>query len=381
MISPEAVQQLVRSPERKCLTLYFDTGPNQPRSAFRARLNNLLKSVDSRVAPADRNAFEKSVARVTNYLDQLRSKNRSVLLFATEKDWQEFTSRVPVRDEVWWGAPNVNQLLWLLDEYRPYGVLIPDQKKVRFLAVRMNEFEEHREFSAGIDTREWKKQSLGASNRGGPSNMQKGGHDIDSFNSRYLEKVRAFWTGTHKSIAELIERYHIKRLIVAGNKSFVPEFVKSLPPKMREGVVTQIPLEAVTSPGEAVRRIFPGIEAWERKRESAIVSELLNAAGVSAKAAVGVDSALKYVQSGRAARLVISKDFDLDVSRCARCGHVSANHAGACVGCGAREIEKARLAGDLPRLIAQHRLPVEIVRGPAADELTTNGGIGVFLRF
>ena len=381
MISPEAVQQLAASPERRCLTLYFDTGPNQPRSAFKARFHNLLKGLNSTVPPADRPALEKSVARIAGHLDSLRSTSRSVLLFATEKNLQEFTSRVPVRDEIWWGAPGVSQLLWLLDEYRPYGVLIPDQQKVRFLAVRLNEFEEYKEFDTDIDTSEWRKRQVGTSGPGSPSNMQRGGHDVDKFSNHLMEKVRAFWTGLHKPIGELIDRYHIRRIVVAGNRSLVPEFVKSLPSRIRDCIIVQTSIETVTSPGEAVKRIFPEIEAWERKRESTLVAELLDAAGVSLKASVGVESVLKYVQAGRAARLVVARNFDRDVSRCAKCSAVSANHVSTCSQCGAGEIEKSRLAHNLPRLVAQQRLPVEVVKGPAAEELTRNGGIGVYLRF
>lgn len=381
MITPEAVQQLTNSPERRCLTLYFETGPNQPRSAFKARFHNLLKGLNGSVPAADRKAFDKAVARVTDYLDALRSTGRSVLVFATEKDRQEFSSRVPVRDEIAWGAPDTNQLLWLLDEYRPYGVLIPDQQKVRFLAVRLNEFEEYREFTTDIDTSEWRKRQVGTSSRGGPSNMQRGGNDVDKFSNHRIEKVRAFWTSLHRPLAELIARYHIQRLVVAGNRSMVPEFTKSLPPGMSSSVVAQVNLDVIANPDDAVKRISPEIEAWERGRETVLVSELLNAAGVSAKAAVGLEPALKFIQSGRAARLVMAKDFDQPVKHCAKCRYVSANHANSCSSCSAEDIEKATLAAVLPGLVARHRVPVEVVRGPAAEEIKKNGGIGVFLRF
>ena len=351
MISPEAVQQLASSPERRCLTLYFDTGPNQPRSAFKARFHNLLKGLNSSVPPADRPMLEKSVARIANYLDSLRSTSRSVLLYATDKNLQEFTSRVPVRDEIWWGAPSVSQLLWLLDEYRPYGLLIAEQQMVRFLAVRLNEFEEYKEFTTDIDTSEWRKHEVGTSGRVGPSNMQRGGNDVDKFSDHLTEKVRAFWTSLHKPISELIDRYHIRRIVVAGNRSLVPEFVKSLPAKVRDCVITEVSIATVTSPGEAVKRIFPEIEAWERKRESLIVTELLDAAGVSSKASVGIESVLKFVQTGRAARMVVAQDFDQDISRCAKCSTISANHVKTCSSCGAGEIEKSRLAHNLPRLV------------------------------
>jgi ribosomal protein L7Ae-like RNA K-turn-binding protein len=196
-----------------------------------------------------------------------------------------------------------------------------------------------------------------------------------------MEQVKRFWKTLHKPLAKLVERYHIHRLVLAGTKSVLPEFARSLPPAIGKLVVTQLNMETFTNPTDAVHRVFPGIVAWEEQRERALVGDLLNAAGISKKAAVGVDSVLKFVQDGRASRLVVAKDFDAKVSRCAQCSNVSVRSNSHCAKCSAADLEKVNLTAILPRLVVDHGLPIDVVKGDAAKELARSGGVGAFLRF
>jgi hypothetical protein len=378
MISPESVRQLAQSTEKHCITLYLNTGPNLNRSQFAARFHNLARNLNSQVPAADSRVFERVAARVTNFLNQYRPAANSILIVASEAGWQEFASRVPVRDEVWWGAPNTNQLLWLLDEYRPYGLLVAEQLKVGFLAVRLNEFEEFKEFSTDIDTSTWREQNAGSSpGRGGV----RGGRNTDSFDHRYLERVKAFWRTLHRPLADLVERYHIRRIVLAGSKAILPDFAKTLPAKLSELVIAQVHMDALSNPHDAVKRVWPEISAWELRRDQAVVKELLNAAGISNRAAVGIEPALKFVQEGRAARLVVSTGSNQMVTHCASCQFVSSNNTSNCRNCGADVRQKSTLEDVLPRLVATHSVPVLVVKGDAATELDLSGGVGVFLRF
>jgi len=379
MISPDAVRQLAQSEENRCLTLYLNTGPDQPRSTYQARFRNLLKGLNSSVPAEDRKVIDAVAAKVTNFLNQYQPAGNSILIYATDKNWQEHSSRVPVRDEVHWGRPDVNQLVWLLQEYRPYGVLIAEKEHVRFLAVRLNEFESYREFSADIDTRDWRKQVIGSSGRG--DSVQKGGRDARAFDNRYMEQVRRFWRSLHKPITELVDQYHVQRLVLAANKSLLPEFARSLPANLSSAVVTQAALDGFTSPTDAVKRIYPKIEAWEEERDKRLVVELLNAAGIGVKAAVGIEPVLKYIQDGRAARLIVAKGYDDEIAQCAACGHTGPASGRACSRCSANDVKKASLASALARLAVRYNVPVEVVKRSPAVELIKNGGLGAFLRF
>lgn len=378
MISPQDVKRLTASNDRHVLTVYFSTSPDLPRTGYAARLRSLLREVEPLVSSEDRKQYEQVVAKVTNFVGQYRPTGNSFLVFAGPKSWDEYSSRVPVRDEVWWGRPNTAQLLWLLEEFRPYGVLIAGIEHVRFLAVRMNALEAFQEFHAEIDTSQWRERRVGTKGRGA---VQKGGRSVEAFDQRYMEHVRRFWKTLHKPLAELVERYHIRRLALAGTKSVLPDFARSLPAAIGKMVVAQLNLETFTTPTDAVQRVFPEVAALEAKREQATVNELLAAAGISKRAAVGIDPVLKHLQAGRTSRLVVVKGLDAEVSRCNKCQQVSGLANGQCPRCNSADLGRVKLAGVLPRLVLEHGLPVEVIRSQVGTELARSGGVGAFLRF
>jgi len=379
MVSPQDVKRLTESTDRHVLTLYFNTRKGQRRSAYPARLRSLLHRIEAGVPAGDRKQYDQAAAKLMNFVSQYQPAGNSLLVFAGPKSWDEFPSRIPVRDEVSWGPPNTAQLLWLIEEYRPYGVLVAGIEHVRFLSVRLNEFEVFKEFHADIDTSQWRKQVVGSRGRG--DSVQKGGRSIEAFDQRYMEQVHRFWKSLHKPLAELVERYRIRRLVLAGTKSVLPEFAHSLPPAISNLVVTQMNMETFTNPADAVHKVFPDIVAWEQKRERALIAELFGAAGISKKAAVGVEPVLKFLQDGRASRLIVAKDFDAEVTRCTQCLNVSASTNSHCAKCSATDLRKVSLTTILPRLVVDHGLPIEVVKGEAAKELTRSGGVGAFLRF
>ncbi|MBN2465209.1 hypothetical protein JXD38_06265, partial [candidate division WOR-3 bacterium] len=293
MVSPKEAKRLTDSTDRHILTLYFNTRPGQPRSAYPARLRSLLHELVPAVPTEDRKQYEQAADRLMNFISQYQPAGNSLLVFAGSKSWDEFPSRIPVRDEVDWGLPNTAQLLWLIEEYRPYGVLVAGAEQVRFLSVRLNEFEAFKEFSTSIDTSQWRKQRVGSRGRGDA--VQKGGRNTEAFNQRYMEQVRHFWKTLHKPLAELIEHHRIRRLVLAGTKSVLPEFAKSLPPKISNLIVSHVNMETFVSAADTARRVLPEITVWEQRRERMTVDELFGAAGISRQAAVGIDPVLKFL--------------------------------------------------------------------------------------
>ncbi len=378
MITPETVKRLTESTNEHCLTLYLNTGPDLPRSTYVVRFRGLLKEINSRVRPGARRQFDAAAERVTHLLEQFRPRGNSCLVYADEKTLEEFSSRVPVRDEVHWGRPDASQLLWLLEEYRPYGLLIADKEYVRFLAVRLNEFECCEEFAADIDTTAWRRRAVGSAGRG-PA-LQKGGTDSRAFDNRYAEQIRHFWRSLHKPLAELVNRYHVRRLVLAANKSLLPEFAASLPASLTAGVVIRTTLDAFTSPTDAVRRVFPEIEFWEEEHDRKLVAELLSAASVGNRAAVGIAPVLKHLQEGRVANLVVAKGLDREAFDCDNCGYVT-TETSACPSCGRNRLHKVGLARSLALLTARGKVPVSIVKRAPAAELLQNSGLGAFLRY
>lgn len=378
MIPPETVKQLAQSTDNQCLTLYFNTGPTDRRSTWSARYKKLLRDLNGQIPGRERRAFDTAVEQTANFLGQYEPKGNSFFSCSSRAGWQQFASRVPVRDELTWGRPNVSQLLWLLEEYRPYGVIVADREHVRFLAVRMDEFEEYREFKAEIDTKAWRKQATAAS--GGGRGRPRAVVDANSFDSRYMEQIRRFWRTVQKPLAELLDRYHVRRIVLAGNKSLLPEFAKTLSPALAGAVVTQVGLEAFTTPAAAVKKVYPEILRWESARDARLVASLLDSASISRRAAVGVEPVIRLIQDGRASRVIVARDFDRPLAEC-ECGVVTEPSGQSCPQCGDGATRKTTLLLALPRLVLANNVAFDVIKGRPGEELARNGGLGAFLRF
>ena len=106
MVSPKDVKRLTESTDAHILTLYFNTGSDQQRSAFPARLRSMLHGIEPGIPAKDRKHYDQAAAKLMNFVSQYQPAGNSLLVFAGPKSWDEFPSRIPVRDEVSWGLPN-----------------------------------------------------------------------------------------------------------------------------------------------------------------------------------------------------------------------------------------------------------------------------------
>jgi peptide subunit release factor 1 (eRF1) len=127
---------------------------------------------------------------------------------------------------------------------------------------------------------------------------------------------------------------------------------------------------------ELLQRLEPIIAKFEEKRQMAAVTRLL---GTDNGTVTQVDETLAQLQSGTVRSIVVSRDFDLDLRQCKKCGLASRAANPVCAAC-AGELRKVALRELLPALLAAHNTEVEIVSGDAARMLSRAGGMGGWLR-
>ena len=137
MLKPELIRSL---PELAgpVLTAYLDTdrakqSSRWPKPAYLARFQSQAKSLAASIPAEDRVAFRKQLERITAYLEGHTVRSRGMLIFSGPGAWQAIPLQVAVEDEIHWGVPALAQLLWLLDENKPCGVVVAGRKRLRFL--------------------------------------------------------------------------------------------------------------------------------------------------------------------------------------------------------------------------------------------------------
>lgn len=309
------------------LTVYLDTNPANPRNLGRpsgagAWVKTHARELATRLTNTDPQLIKNHAQRIDAYLDDHLARAKGLIFFAGAKSWKIVRLQVPVEDEIYWGKPSLGQLMWILDEHQPHGVLVVDRNGARFFRYWLGEIEEQKQDRFELDLSQWRRRVFVA----GPT-----------------EAAEATWN-------ELPETCRAQGALVRG-----------LPAR-------------VTGP-ELQRRLEPEIEAWKRARE---LEDVVLAAGEGPRASLGIDTTLARIQQGEVRSLLVVRGLSGRVRVYRQCGWVDRNPEDTCHRCGgARETESLRTA--FPELAHARNIPIEVVAGPAAERLRSVDGLAAWL--
>lgn len=384
MFSRRDLEKLLQAHSNPILSVYVNTDPaRDPKASYRIWLKDALKDLETDIESAGLRPFRESAEHVTNYIREHRPQGKSWVGFVNEELFETFNLRVPVENEVQWGRPEVTQLEWLLEEFRPYGVVLVDSERVRLFLVAMNEIRELDEQVLGIDTSSWRKkdmmppsQAQGTPVRGAVG----GGSHRDAYSERRKVQVERFWREASKGLRQLKELHGVRQAVLGGPKTARDGFLQILGADA-EMVIGQISTRTGAPGAEVLEESLPVIQSYERDREAPIVQELLRRASTSAQANVGLPATLKALQEGRVETVVVNRRLDKTVKECSDCGYVLEKDRAECPHCGSTQLQEVSLRAMLPVLLRRHGATMEIVREQAADELEPHGGIGALWRY
>jgi peptide chain release factor subunit 1 len=371
MIATEQLQQLLafEGGEHGVLSVYLHLAPSlQVKRAYRVVFSDLAKQVREELDAAGREALDREVARVEQYLAELEPDSRSLVVFScTPRDfWQVYKLPVPVADLVRFEpTPYVRPLLDALDEYERYAVALVDKERARVFTVYLGEIEEER------DLFDWV-----------PPKHKQGGWSQANYQRHHEAHVHWHLKHVAEALATLYRRRPFDRLVLAGPEEATSELRRLLPRVLQSRVVGVFPAELFASEAEILERTLAIERQVERANEERLVAELVDAAGAGVRAVCGAEATLDALWRGAVHKLVLAENTPLQGGQCTQCERLTASGEGACPTCGA----PLRLIRDLAEQAVDRALAqdagVEIVHGEAAERLRAAcGGLGALLRF
>jgi hypothetical protein len=376
MLKPDLIQSL---PELAgpALTVYLDTNPAKEfnrglKPGYLTRFESQAKSIADAVSPIHTEAFREQVMRVEEYLRIHPLPYKGIAIFAGSDAWEVVPLQIEVQDEIRWGAPAVAQLYWLLDEHKPYGLVVVDQKRARFFLYWLDELLEleEKEFRMKVT----KKKEMGPVARAGGVRMSRG-TNRDAFENR----VAAQYAHYYRQIAERTERWctaqHLQSVFLAGLSEVSKGIWKDLPQSLQERA---IPVEedlGWMSRAELLQRFQPIVVEREREREMKLIGDLL---GTGRGVVVGIDETLAQLQKGTIRTVVIAKGLNTTLLRCGECLWVDRAADRRCPACG-RDRYEVQLREILPELARRYNISMEVVSGEAASKIREAGGMGAWL--
>jgi hypothetical protein len=363
------------------LTAYLDINPANPRNQRTPRgyvtwLKATGRALENYVPRSDREAFRTQLQRVDQYLRMDPPRGRGVVVFSGSNVWEVVPLQVDVAEEVHWGKPSLQHMLWLLDEHRSRGVVVIEGSGARFFQFWLGSITEDRTAAFSADISSWRAKHLVGPSHPGVS--KRHGVQRDRVRDRMAAHRNRFARELARRISRWAEEREIGPIVLAGINEMVDTAFKALPESMRQRVSVVRKALPRVGVGEVEAKLGPALTRWERQYEKALVSKLIEAHG-SREVAIGLDATIARLQDGSVREMVAARGLSGSVRQCPMCGRADRSADMLCAACGA-ERQTRSLRTILPQFATLYSVPVEVVAGEAAAKLSQAGGIGAWLR-
>lgn len=338
----------------KTLSLYVQVDPslfeNQGRTpGWRIWLKNSLRDLR---AQHDDPALGELIARADHFFTTLRPECKAVAAFYTPRSEEVLRLKVPVvGPECHFGRPAVASLLWLLDEYEPYVVVLVDSAKARFFVAQLGRaglggtrFNEVREY-------DFPPKYLGATNAG-QGGYTLGGNNRDAFAATLEDHARRFYREIAEQCGNLLEETGSQRILLGGIEGSANAVIAQMHETVSRCVIGFVPTPLHLSDQATWDHMMPRAIEFEREHEQALVDEVVDLAKAGGRGALGTATVLECLKNKQVELLLVPWPL--------------------------RETE---LQLRLPELAMASSARIELVAGPAAARIEEEGGLAARLYY
>lgn len=314
MFNLEDVKQMLTQADENTLSVYLNVNnaaqENQASPpAWQTWLRNALNDTGKGVSKAQRQSWEALVEQVQQYLEGYTPSSKSLILFSGA-GWdavQAYELNLPVENQISYGAPNVAPLLWIIDEYEPYLVVLVDQEEARFFTSNLGSIGFDESVERSEDVSEWREKTIMSNPGPGVDHgAVHGGSGRDDFEKRMDEQRIRLYRDAAAHIEKLMQQHGAQRVIFGGAEQSAHAVVHLLPDKLKSAVVGILPIPVRNSTAQIFEQVLPAAQEFERQRELEMVTQVIDFARAGGRGALGRKDVLLAMDMQRVERLVMS---------------------------------------------------------------------------
>ncbi|HZT07510.1 MAG TPA: Vms1/Ankzf1 family peptidyl-tRNA hydrolase [Chloroflexota bacterium] len=351
------------------LSAYLDTSPQRTDGpGWLLTLRDHAKELRDKLADPVAEGFEAAVQLAERFLtDAFVPTHPGIALFSTESRGAYVVNLPyrPVEGVVWMKGARIEPLVAALDDFERVAVALLDKEDARLYTVFLGEIEARLSLTDYVPG----KQATGG--WFGLSQTRYARHHEDHVHRHVSRTIDA--------LLDLDREYPFDRLLVGGPDEIAAMLRRKLPSRLRGRLAGSVSLPMFASERDVLDAARRVAEDVEREHEIALVSELLDSAGLK-HTAIGLDDVLAALADGRVHELLVAESFDAAGAECQVC-HRLLPARDRCVWCDAPTITVPDLREQVVRRALDQGASIEIVRGEAASKLNEQGGMGAWTRF
>ncbi|WP_192484839.1 MULTISPECIES: hypothetical protein [Cysteiniphilum] len=194
-------------------------------------------------------------------LEPRNISGRSVALFSDHNDVIELPLPIPTQTKLYYGIPQIKQLLFAIDQYKKYLIVIPSGHNVRFIEIFLTRA--NHEFSIEIEPK---------------LAQQFGQKEAAITNLQMTPELERRFT---KEVADAINHYFAEdddceRIIFGGNHRQAHAIVNALHHSVQDAVVAIESIDHKTNAHDIAKDLLPTMEAYEAEHDLEAVEELIS---------------------------------------------------------------------------------------------------------
>jgi len=308
MIQLENVKELLRQAHEPTLSAYVNVDPalreNQAEHpAWSIWLKNRFRQIEESLKEEQRSIWDDLRTQVNAYFEYYTPESKSLALFYTADESIVYPLPVDVPNAAAFGKPLVTPLLWAIDEYEPYLIVMVDHEKARVLDAYLGSIGYQESAALELDTSEWSHKTTQVTSAAAAKMVQS--NDRDDFDRRVDHFLEQFYEDVAHRAAELAAKQQIRRLILGGDEESAHAVSKLLPKAMTESIVAVMPIPMRYNKKEILDHVTPTALEHERQQELALVEQVIDMAKAKERAVVGRGPVLDALDQHRVELLIV----------------------------------------------------------------------------
>ncbi|GAB5492920.1 MAG: hypothetical protein Phog2KO_31350 [Phototrophicaceae bacterium] len=355
MLDPNTIQSLLENTSENLLSLYLhvDAGyqPNQSNQpAWQIYLKNALSDLENQ---NNNNIDWSSVKTHTQeFVEGYSPQSKSLVLFVNEEGViSHFDLPVAVKNYHAIGEIDLVPLLWAIDEYEQYLVVLVDSEQARFVSASLGGASTNEEMTIDFDDYDFgNKQFIHANHGDGIDGQQGSGGD--NFADMKDEHIRRFHKDVAEQIREVMGDIQAERIVLAGSEQSAHQVKSLLHDSVQAQVVDILAIPMDSNDSDIASQISQTALNFERSSELDLVNEIIDFAKSGGRGALGLDAVQKALDMQQVDLLILPYPMDDE-----------------------------DLASELTLKALKSGASIELVHGSASDKLATEGTFGARLYY
>jgi len=355
------IKTLTSNSDGRVFSLYLNVDNSLPENqatqpAWRIFVKNALKETAEAVSESDQPAWVDISKRVEAYFETYSPTSRGLALFyGTDLQTVYELPVPPHQNEHYFGDVNIAPLLWLIDEYEQYLIVLVDREEAQLLTTYLGDTSRQEAMASDRFSFDFKEKTMMPRPSGPQADAGgaiTGGSQKDAFADKMDDYVAKFHQDVAQRVRNWLKTHGAQRVIIGGDEKSAHAVHDELHDAVLPHVVTVMSIPFQESDNQVMKRILPIALDYEREKELETVRTVVGLAKTEGgRGVVGYEAVEQAVQMQQVDLLIAPWPLD----------------------------DAARFHTLTVQAFTHGNATIELVHGEAADLLRAEGGIAARL--